>query len=439
MFISHSSRRRSEDELGDGDSLVEHDHRKRFLAKLLRTLEAKLDDAGFRPWIDRSRIKPGEEFQAKINDALWNCDLAILLVDRDALDSTWMSLEADVLMLLRSQRATQVLPVLIDKVTTTRLAGSRLGTPSGLNRLTVFVPKTGKENAKTAEPIAAEIVEAVGKLWGEVEPREEDSLSARWITNVTRAIKEIPSDQLEWVAKSLGIDMTAWDQARDHARMVATAMLGAETNKVLEALTELEPLFEKEQSKSTTMRHAVPLWVDLDAAATVAEVMGRQVDQRVVGVATPAYRLGDHVVRRATCSQPRYRVNRLLDIAGENAYDELLKRYDTTLRDQLHLSAGWTPEEIGKRLARYRLTYFALMRAENLSPGIMTRLLGELRGRFPGVVFVVLAGKDNRVWEKMRERPLYGDRGADWEPEAKRYVSLVSELIGEHIPVDSDD
>src|SRR6202035_763381 len=115
------------------------------------------------------------------------------------------------------------------------------------------------------------------------------------------------------------------------------------------------------RAKARMVHRALPLWGDLDAAKIVADSSGLPGDHRILAIATPAYSLGEHVIQRATFSAQEYTTLRLPDIAGEGTHDELLERYDATLRRLLHFFDDDPPEVVARELDSLGGRVFALI------------------------------------------------------------------------------
>lgn len=435
VFISHSSRQRTKDELRTADSISRHRHRKEFLADLLSLLEPNLTEAGFDVWIDRSQVNPGDPFDNKIHFALQDCDVGVILIDFDALDSNYVRKEATILMWRQSTGGTRVLPVLLPSVKELEFSRSALVKTIGLDSLSLLRPQTAKQNHAVAEWFAEEIT---GRLAGAL-PERISHPTARWIQDFTHVISTISVDRLWRVAERLGLDPQDWARTQNRHAAVACAMLGADMTHAYQALVQLVDLLDVDRARTKTVRWALPLWVDLDAAKIVVDVASLPADRRILAITTRALRLGEHVIQRATCSAPEYGTLRLPDVAGESPNVELLERYDATLRRLLHLSTSDTPDEIARNIDSLGGGVFALIRCDSLPPGDAHSLLKSLRKKFPGVVFVVLTERTSPVWEKLNVPDAYSALDEDEERNARRYVSRTAALIGEDITVDSND
>jgi len=311
-----------------------------------------------------------------------------------------------------------------------------MGTTVRLGDLTVLRAPTPKLNQAAAASLA-DLIDA--EVRSNAHLPDIDSPSARWIQDFIHFTSGVSADRLWRVADRLGIGKDDWARTTDHHAMVAGALLGADMARAHQALVQLVGLLDEDQARERIVRRALPLWVDLDAAKIVADSAGLPTDRRILAIATPAYRLGEHVIQRATFSAQEYMTLRLPDIVGEGAHDELLERYDATLRRLLHFFDDDPPEEIARELDSIGGRVFALIRCENLRTDTTTHLLGSLRKRFPGVTFVLLGRRENKAWHALKVPLVYRQGSNAWERSARRYVSRTASLIGEQIAVESDD
>ncbi|MGV9720789.1 toll/interleukin-1 receptor domain-containing protein [Nocardia beijingensis] len=436
LFISHSSRIRDADELRPGDSINRHVHRKRFLAHLLGDLKARLTDLGYDVWVDRDEIQPGMEFEPMTHLALQNCGTAIVLIDLDSLDSSYLRKEATILMWRRWTCGINVVPVLLGSVSERDLAANPLGNPIGLSTLSVLRSPTRKTNKTAAQTVSEYITE---HLLAAAPTYERSSPLERWVEDFSDLISAVNDERLWRVADRLGFASDDWNRIADRHAAVASAFLGTDVAHAYQALVQLAPLIDDERRRSKIVQRACPLWVDLDAARVIADASMLPPDQRVLAITTSQLRLGEHIVLRATCEAPEFAVIPFSDVVGESAFSEILQRYDTGLRRLLHLSIHDTPEDIAQEMESLGGGVYVLLRFENLNPGAVNTLIGTLRKRFPGVVFVILASKSSAIWKDNSFQRAYTRIDEPRERDARRYLSRTAALIGKELDVDGVD
>lgn len=436
VFLSHSSRPRQQDELGTGDTLQRHKHRKIYLKRLLEALDDRLPGIGFQTWLDQQDLRAGESFDTLIYDALIRCRAAVILVDRDALDSDYVRTEATILTFRRAiGDPVHVLPVLLGDVTDREVRASKLGTCPGLDTLLPLRPANHKPNGPAALSTADEITQA---LDSSITPGDDpDSPTQRWIDNVSSYLAGVSDEALRRAAKAIGVDPHAWQRTLRKPQALAAAFLSCAPSLVYRALQELVPQLDPYRI-TQAVRHLRPLWVELDAAQVVRAASTPSARDHVVGLSTRALRLGVNLAERATTGDLQFPIHTLPEITGEDTINELVERCDRMLRDALNLSHHDTPQQIAAQLADMKGTYVVL-RCDAADPRTSRAVMNELRLRFPGLVVVALAPANHKLWKTGNIRSAYESFTQDKERIARKYVSDTSKLANDLIKVDSDD
>ena len=436
VFLSHSSRIRQESELRPGDSLRRHTYRKKYLRQLLSCLDEQLDAAGFPTWLDRLDMGEGENFDTLIYDALGRCQAAVILIDRDALDSDYVRKEVTILHWRKVVGdSIYLLPVLLGDVTDEDLRESELGRQTGIDSLIPLRPADRKANSMAAQSTAEAITHALADAT--VGWEDADSPNHRWIDDVSLFLSEASPGALQRAARRIGVDDHAWHQAERKRQAIAAALLSCDARTAYKVLQDIVHQLEPDRAKKTIER-SLPLWVDLQAARIVMSANDLAVDDRVVGLSSRAYRLGVHLAQRATACAPEYPVLPVPDVTGEETIEELLDRYDRTLRDLLSISHNATLETLAGYLDLSSGIY-VIMRCDSLTARTAQAVMAGLHQRFPGIVIVVLAGTQHPVWRQSHIRQAYDPFTRTQENDARWYVSAVSRLVRKTIKVDSDE
>ncbi|WP_146192670.1 toll/interleukin-1 receptor domain-containing protein [Streptomyces sp. A244] len=436
VFLSHSSRPREEHELGAGDTLQRHEHRKAYLKRLLAALGDRLPPLGFATWLDQKDLEKGECFDTLIYDALLRCRSAVILIDRDALDSEYVLAEATILTFRRTVGdPVHLLPVLLGDVTDKDVKASRLGRVLRLDALLPLRPANRKQNGSAALSTADEITQELDES---ITPCDDaDSSTQRWIDHVSSYLSRVTDEALRRAAKTIGVDSEEWQTTRHKPRALAAAFLSCEPGLVYKALQELVPQLDPHQVQRA-VQYVQPLWVDLGAAQVVMAANNRSAPDRVVGLSTRAYRLGKNLAERATAGDWRYHIHALPEITGEDTINELVERCDRTLRDALNLSHHDTPQQLAAQLTDME-GVFVVLRCDSGDPSTARAVMEELRVRFPGIVIVALAPADHRLWKAEKIKSAYESFTRAKERAARKYVSDTAKLADDEIKVDSDD
>jgi hypothetical protein len=413
VFVSHSSRKRGEAELGREDSLKRHEYRKKYLGQLLDELGGQLEAAGFQPWLDRIDLGAGEEFDTLIYDALYRCRVAVILIDRDTLDSDYVTKEATILVWRQTVGdPVQLIPVLLGDVTEAEVKASRLGRQSGLDRLSSIRAANRKLNGQAARETAVQII---GKVAEETAGLDDlDSPKLRWIDDVSHYLSGASDNALLRAARTIGVEQHAWHR----------------TARKREAIKVLQGLLHQLDTDraARTVKYAEPLWVDLSAARVVMDANDLPPEARIVGLTTDSVEYGAHLARRATACAPEYPVCKFPVVSGEDPVGELVRRYDHTLRELLHVPKHATYAEVAEYLDHSQGIY-VVMRCDSHSPKTLQAVIDELHRRFPGIVVIAVAGPQRPIWRSMRVKQAYPRFVQKQEDQATWYTSSLRDLV----------
>jgi hypothetical protein len=398
-------------------------------------IEQTLRDMGYGVWID-SDAADATGYRA--NYGLLTCDIAVLLLDRDALASRYFADQVPVLLWLRGL-GVPVLPVALGRVTPEEIRDSPLGGILSGQRADVL---TFPNHRQSGDAPATHVAMICEKVAGLLPARPRPSPAARWITDMAGFLEKVPDDAIRLYAAELGVPLhdpgQPYSPRPDNPReAVAAAIFGSNANQVFEHLRDAikRYLYPDVETSEKVVNRAEPIWVDLDTARLVLEVAELPSGLRVCGFETTTVRHGRHIVERATASDPGYEPVGPPEAVGEDAGEELLKRYDSSLRGALGLLDSDSPETIGQQLAEYPATVFALVNCRGMNPGVAHNLLTRLGQRFPGIAFVLLAEADSPVWKSVPEARRSGRPWSnDDDHEAQRYVRRLYQLIGKNVP-----
>jgi hypothetical protein len=431
VFLSHSSRKRGEAELGREDSLKRHEYRKKYLGQLLDEVSGQLEAAGFQPWLDRTDLGAGEEFDTLIYDALYRCRVAVILIDRDTLDSDYVTKEATILVWRQIVGdPVQLIPVLLGDVTEAEVKASRLGRQSGLDRLSSIRAANRKLNRQAARETAVQIT---GKVAEETAGLDDlDSPKLRWIDDVAHYLSGASDNALLRAAKTIGVEQHAWHRTARKREAIAAALLSCDIRKAFKVLQGLLRQLDSDRA-ARTVKYAEPLWVDLSAARVVMDANDLPPEARIVGLTTDSVEYGAHLARRATACAPEYPVCKFPVVSGEDPVGELVRRYDRTLRELLHVPKQATYAEVAEYLDHNQGIYI-VMRCDSHSPKTLEAVMDQLHRRFPGIVVIAVAGPQRPIWRSMRIKQAYPRFAQKQEDQATWYTGSLRDLANIYSP-----
>lgn len=439
VFISHTSRRHTEAELGPAEYRAQG-MRKEYLTRLLEQLEQQLIEAGFSVWWDRRDLQPGDPVDSTIHRALNRCRAAVVLIDADALNAGYMRREVNILTFRNAEQSLHLLPVLLH-VDAEQVRDSQLGRETGID-IQLAMSTTKKRNQLAARQTAEQITQHLVKqsaTWA----RDIHSPINQWIDDVAAFLEGASPLALRRAAEALDVDLVAWERSNENEKRwdIAAALWSADQDVVYEVLEDVACQLSDGQ-RQKIVKWAVPLWVDLWAARVVREIAaGTAGSFRAVSLATRAYRLGEHVARRSTAGSRKTRVVRLSDVHGEGTIQELVGQSEATLRRELNFPKETPAEEVAAALrSSSDRGLYAILRADTVNPTTGAAVVRELQKRFPGITVIVLSQSGSPVWRNSLIMPVFEDFTPERERAARKFVSDMNDLSGgRKIEVDSDE
>lgn len=423
IFISHTSRLRDAQELYGSDTLKNHQHRKRYLRTLIESLAEGIESRGVKPWLDRLVIEPSEDFQPAIALGLASCSGAVVLVDRDALTSSFMRDECVFLGWRNTiEPEFQVLPVLLGGVTEMDFAESPLGSAGGLAQRCSALVLHGKANVSTAPQHAQTVVDHI-----RVNPHRDPSIDL-WIDSVEAYIAKVPESIQRRAAEALGIPSDQWAGIHKGPRFLAAALLNGSIQEGHGAFQQLRDYLSPAERRQLGKR-IVPLWVELSTATKIVEAVEPNSKRSAIVIGTSTLEQAKHSVERGYAQDPALRVPELSSVASETAVSDLVEEFDETLREAVGLLEDDSPAEIRRSLVDFGVVVFALIDGKHLPPRVNRQVITELLRRFPGFVFGLVVPAGSPAFRAVRgaRQALAADRDADRT--ARRFVKMISTLI----------
>lgn len=395
VFISHTSRQRDPSELRTDDTPAAHRHRKNYIRALIDALVEELARRSLTVWLDRRDVEASDEFEPILALGLARCATAVILVDRDALDSAFMREEA-VFLGWRQAAETEfsILPVLLGDVDELAWTESGLGVAGRLNRFSALT-LPGKANHRAVAEHARLIADAVP-----LDPPLHDPVAQRWIEDMEYFLDLVPPNVQQRAARALGIDDRTWSTLRRGSRILAAAMLHANISEGTRAFSAVRDFLSPDQ-RIQVGRRIIPLWVDLSAAGRLMATT-RPGRSRTVGLGAGSLDLARHAVQRGAAHRDGLEIPRLTMVAGENFGEELLNTFDATIRMAVGLDAEHAPEEIEQSLTEEGIVVFVLIDTRGATAAALNALVNSLIDRFPGFIFGLVAPTVSPEWKALK-------------------------------------
>jgi hypothetical protein len=381
------------------------------------------------PLYDRD-IEPGAGWRSRILNWLRTCDAAVLLFSRKALeDSKWVPFETAVLSWRHAVTdRPRLVPVLLPGVDE-KDGGFDTFEPAQLKEIQfIRLDDPCDTSDAAAERLVEKILKALAPALAAGPPGQDRGEYARWMRQVARSLNEFEEDELEEVARGLGVADADWGAVRgekkERGAYLAWQLLHADDLVAMrDALTPLRSNAAKRAALGDLVRELAPLWVDQNSARLLRGVTRRtppdlrNVGLRILGEFEPAEleQILDHYLVRSTCCNDEGRAERFRApdrCAGDDQF-----RTEFELRLLGWAMPAYTPVPGTKRYEQYlQMSYdeyasrkggdlFVLFTGEALYPGP----LGWCRSKLAASTFFLYdSGKGEFPWAregKLRELP----------------------------------
>lgn len=301
-FISHSSAQAEEDQIN---------------ADVVRgELEKRLRERGWDVRVD-DRLIPGTEWRSDLFRWLSECDVAVFLVNRDGLTSSWLRREVEILMYRRAMgMPVTVVPVLLSGLTPKELRRSEISRLADLQLLLQDDPGPGGDD------LVSRIVTRLGDMGSF--PDGADALAMRSMTGkIVHCLSEVDSElPLRNMARALGAGNDwPFPTAGEGRRFIAHRFRGpVPTEKVPPVVTEAESYLAVDRLQRF-ISLVLPTWIDPADARPLLPG-----DDRIVATLAAAQPYSaEHHVHRASCAAGSYWVETVPLVAGEAQQAEYLE------------------------------------------------------------------------------------------------------------------
>ncbi|MEV2210084.1 toll/interleukin-1 receptor domain-containing protein [Streptomyces sp. NPDC050997] len=370
VFISHSSRR---------DPLA---------GKVRKRVVGELKRRNYRVKVDTYALRGGREWCLQLMRWIAECDVAVVLLNRAALDSSWVLREVNILMWRRSLcPSLRVLPVIVGDVTTDQL--KEKGFSELLPLQSVRLPYETGDRMYPGR-LAGEVLKEFAGL---PDVRHDTDHMRRWIQDVATRLDTVDDPKaLMATGRALGIedaDLHHLDVYAGAGEFLAHHMLATATAAGLR-----KGVYEIARSMGgDRLRELItlltPTWIDADAARRLLPPNGLASKHLVALNARDPATAGQYV-DRAMCRQLMYYSFQAAGgiPQGEDTVDDLVEQGVEAVR-QVLCSPDWQDP----RTFRPREDYLhcLVLDVHGLRPRLVERVVARLHDLFPWLLIVLLA------------------------------------------------
>lgn len=165
-------------------------------------LQASLTERGFKPWVDRQRLEAGQDWPARIQNEIENCQTMVVVLTPDAIESEWVRREFHEALELRRR----VIPIVLKAIPRVPIALNLLQRvdfqgdyEAGLKDLLIALTRPDEPSAATAAAAEAGEGDISMSDAGVVEPPPLPTLRELYIAGVAaRASGDIERAAILW-------------------------------------------------------------------------------------------------------------------------------------------------------------------------------------------------------------------------------------------------
>jgi hypothetical protein len=351
---------------------------------------------------------------ALINSDLLTCQAVLLLVNNESLNSPMM-LRLFELVAWRRALGMPLVSILFGGLTARKL---KISLADYLGNYAVI-----EYHNETSSMLQEQVGSTVGFLRtyldAEFAARVDTFYSepaTTWVRDVAETLAKASTSTLLALSEKLRLPRLPLDDRNRWHHLIAASLFVANLDDAYIFLRDAVRALEEQGVPAVTndalVKRAKPIWVNLNTGRQILHAADLPPHRRLCELRLSQLRWAEHAVNRASARSLNYpsvslpapsdagqlvtngvkrRSVTLPSAAGEHKVAELLSRHDATLRQQLNLRPNDKPEFIAEQLFRVNRAVYAVLDSRNMGPRELRELVRELRKRFPGITFLLVA------------------------------------------------
>lgn len=405
---------------------ISHSSKKPFAAAVCRLVVKQLRAKNYQVFIDVDELRPGEEWRSVLNHRLADCHAAVLLLSREALSSSWVRREINILLWRRALgAAVHVIPALVGDVRREDVAAA------GFSELESF-QYARLPNRRPKESDAARLAAAITNRFVdlEAEPTTRDPME-KWIDRVTFFLSHVGDDNsVNDCGRHLGIteEDLSYLKLPGGRRFLAHQLLNQDlTNRTYSAIRSIADFIGREWLDKL-IRDITFVWVNMQAARQLLSIYEHS-GSGVALLNARSFLTAYEYIDRATCRGDYWREMAGIPV-GEDAVPELVAHYEKAISALLGVEPPWTLADMKPRPEMCVLVIDPV--------GVRLEIVAEAvhitQERYPWLVIVLMIGDAEARPEILSTlgpgcvRTLMPPLGAEEEQAARRLVADLRKL-----------
>lgn len=365
-------------------------------ACVVDAVRQRITERGHRAFAD-SDIPPGHPWRAALNHELARCDAAVVLLNKNALESTWVKREVNMLLWRHYLGSTvRLRVVLLGDVTVRDVSQAGFGE---LRELQFILPT---RQGLTPEEIAAAAIDDFGRFTPCEDPMR------MWVNRIVDLIKKVePGDTLNQFARALGVPDDELDQLilEERHRFLAHQLLGrADREGAYYAVAHVRHLIGGDAT-ACLARYVAPALVDGEAASRLLRgsarraALGSVPHRGVFALNAEASVTGTLYVRRATCCEIGFRHAEVTAVTGEDLVPELVTYCRQAVLKMLNVRGSWKDARVQRWLRmnpagefeRFK-GGFLVINPAGAPMAAVADAVTRIRADFPWLTIILLTG-----------------------------------------------
>lgn len=372
----------------------------------LRSVCQRLENAGFSVLVDYEEIKSGDVWRDRIHISLAECHAALILFDKEALNSPWVLKEATILSWRRAleKDSFRLLPVRLGSVTKDDLE-TRQFAPLLLNEVQHVV------NAD-ADSIVAAVLNSVNA------GSDSRSLMELLVDDIAKQLEllNIADSTLENVARQQdpNIRFTQGESRRTKFAELLARRLFRTGPLCLSCAVDLLNALGSAATRSVVEKIAyliAPLWVEPDAAALIERGCARAGDFQDLAFYSAKLRTftqfaAEDYVRRAYLRSAVYTLLRVEEVSAGDDMNHVIERIRDYVRERSETRKYDEDAEIDEYINGSLTNDPAFV---VLSLVLDEATLGKLRERYPRLTFLMYTSQSGPTRTPLCSRTHYID------------------------------
>ena len=349
---------------------------------IIRNIRDRLTAEGYEAFLDALALSPGDEWRPRLNQELAECEVAIIFLSVQALQSPWVRREIEILLWRRALRSpVSIIPVLLGGLEREKIVRAGFSELESLEYATVSCDDATDE---TVDKILARIAGLP------LESHRDDKM-ADWIERISEHLTEAHGTHyLRRAALALGIpddDVPTVMLPVDGGKFFAYQMLGCErVGKLESAVAALATKLTSERLVRL-IDEVRATWVDPAAARLVLQP-SHGVGHTLFLLNANEQDTGKQYVDRAyCCALTGFGRESVGGIVGEEGELGLPPQYEKALYELYH----WTPS-FPRTEPEDAAYYYLAVKPEAHKFKETLAVIRRMQERFPHLIVILLTG-----------------------------------------------